>query len=154
MITPEYEILLIEDDPMVSLAMRYTLESAGFLVRAVGDGASGLAEWRKQAPDIIVTDLMLPERDGMEVIHEIRGSGSNIPILAISGLGPEFGTVFLKAANREGADLTLQKPVRAQQLIASINRLLVGSTPSGQLAATQQAPAAKPQPDAPASLRY
>jgi DNA-binding response OmpR family regulator len=113
-------VLLIDDDPELSLMLQTLLRGQDFRIDAVFTGQEGIDACRRQEPDVVILDLLMPEMDGWEVCSRIRES-SNVPILILSALGAP-GSVA-KALD-SGADDYLIKPVHAG-LLASRLRALV-----------------------------
>lgn len=124
-------ILIIEDDPLVADALQSLLKFRGYEVDHANNGSAGLQAVNQSAPDLIITDMVLPELDGVSLLRAIRTLHPKVPVLAISGMGPEHGKLYLNLASKLGANAVLRKPVRAGELIATIHRLL----PSESLAA-------------------
>jgi CheY-like chemotaxis protein len=118
------KILVIDDESRVRRAMRFTLEGAGHEVIEASDGDKGLEALETEAPDLIICDLLMPEREGVSTIVEIRQRGIEAPIIAVSGGGQTGRANFLESARNLGADSTMDKPVGSSQLLAEIDRLL------------------------------
>jgi DNA-binding response OmpR family regulator len=127
-------ILIIDDEESVGLAMKRTLERAGYHVTVCLDGARGVESHHQSPADLVITDVMMPTISGVEVITTLRGASSTLPIVAISG-GGNFGaigykpeaittTAYLAAAERAGANAVLTKPFDTAELLAIINRVL------------------------------
>ncbi|MBI5919047.1 MAG: response regulator [Nitrosomonadales bacterium] len=120
-------ILIVEDDPLVANAIEVLLEMHGFEVAFASNGKAALATWQALAPDLIITDMVMPEVDGVMLIRSVRAQNPHLPVLAISGRGPERGELYLTLAERMGADCSLKKPVSGNLLLSTINRLLARS---------------------------
>ena len=118
------KILLIEDDAQIRDLISCMLEMEGHSVVAAENGIEGVARHREELPDLIITDMVMPEQGGAETIHQIRRAAPDARIIAISGGGSLDGTHLLTVAKRLGVIETLQKPFSADELIACINRLL------------------------------
>lgn len=116
-------VLVIDDDPHMRTAMRRMLTAVGHQVIEASDGCEGLAAFQSHAPDVVVTDLVMPEKEGIETIIELRRATRQTRILAVSGSLVDGGASFLAMAKRLGADLILEKPFRAAQLQEAVNRL-------------------------------
>ena len=88
----------------------------------------GVRKFRAEAPDLIITDIIMPEQEGIQTIREIRASdaGAEIGIIAISGGGATGGdgSLYLAIAEELGADAVLQKPFRLAELVAIVDKLL------------------------------
>ncbi len=116
-------IVIIEDDPLMRHWVVSALQVEGHEVSSAANGIEALTLWRGKAPDLVITDLFMPECDGMEVIAALRRSHPETPIIAISGHSAKPG-LFLKVAERLGAQTTLQKPFSAGELFSTVNRVL------------------------------
>jgi CheY-like chemotaxis protein len=116
-------ILLIEDDRFFAKLTEAMLAPATVVVAR--DGVEGLELMKTHAFDLLITDLLMPGKDGIETILEIRRADATLPILAISG-GGKFGGrgELLRMAQRLGADATLQKPFTREELMAAVEQCL------------------------------
>lgn len=121
------KILVVEDEADLAKAIKIRLELNGFQVSLAEDGNSVLEEVKKQKPDLILLDLMLPMKDGFTVCNNLKNDEKyrGIPIIILSARNEEvdieLGTVL-------GADLYITKPFDYNQLISKINELLVKSS--------------------------
>lgn len=121
-------ILVIDDEPAVRQIVRRILERSGHRTSDASGGRVGLAMMREQKFDLVITDMLMPDMEGIETIREIRAHHSSMPILAMSGGGVTTGNVMLlNAAAKLGAGAILEKPFRAAQLLQSVERLLAES---------------------------
>jgi two-component system alkaline phosphatase synthesis response regulator PhoP len=111
------KVLIIEDDEVIGEAMCRHLEEAGHDARRVAKGDQGLAALRYDAPDVVVLDLMLPQRDGWSVIEEARSEGIGTPIVVVSARGTEHDRVH---ALDIGADDYLVKPFSMNEFVARV----------------------------------
>ncbi|NNJ73066.1 MAG: response regulator, partial [Enterobacterales bacterium] len=100
------------------------LKSEGFDVLTAENGKEGINLLTEQQPDLILTDLLMPEKDGVRVISEVRSNYPHIPIIAMSGGQSVFSPVFLEAASSLGATQTLTKPFADDELIDAIRSVL------------------------------
>lgn len=117
-------VLLIDDDIELLRQMSAAFFLAGYQVRSAPDGQVGLARFAAETPDLVITDIIMPTREGVETIVALRRASKNLKIIAVSGgyrVGPEE---FLTLARHVGADATLAKPFRLAQLVALANGLL------------------------------
>ncbi len=114
------EVLLIDDDPDLSIMLRTLLRGQDFQIKAVFSGEEGIELCRKEQPDVVILDLLMPEMDGWEVCERIR-EFSEVPILILSALG---SPASVARALDAGADDYLIKPIHAS-LLASRLRTLV-----------------------------
>jgi PAS domain S-box-containing protein len=117
-------ILVIDDDARLREAIRRSLEQAGYDVREAPDGAAGLRLYREHGADLVIVDIFMPERDGLELIRDLRAQHGPVAIVAISG-GGQIGRVdMLEAAKILGASRTLPKPVALKELLVTVHDLL------------------------------
>lgn len=114
-------ILVIDDDSLLRQTIRRMLESAGHCVVEASNGRTGLEAFRNNPVDAVVTDIIMPEKEGIETIREIRAANGAIPIVAISGGGRNQYMEFLTIAKKLGATATLAKPFRKEQLLATLD---------------------------------
>jgi DNA-binding response OmpR family regulator len=113
-------ILVVEDEMNIARLVRDYLEHAGFEVIVTGDGDSALASARGSKPDLMVLDLGLPGRDGLDVAREIRRT-SNVPIVMLTARGDEADRV---AGLELGADDYVVKPFSPKELVARVRAVL------------------------------
>lgn len=117
-------IFLIEDDPLVREAFELILASDGHRVSSAADGASGLRQIEQGRYDLVITDIMMPEKDGVEVINALRKSHRDLPIIAVSGGARGSATDYLHIAKVLGAVEVLSKPIGAKELLAAVKKAL------------------------------
>ena len=119
------DILIIDDDESVRSSMRKILERQGHTVREAGDGSSGLDLLRQKTPDLVVTDLYMPGKEGIETILDLRTIEPDLPILAGSGGGATVGRgLSLSDAEALGANASLAKPFSVEALQDIVEHLL------------------------------
>ena len=122
-------ILIVEDTPDFRLMMREILETAGHQVAEAENGSGAIRQLEHGRYDLIVTDVVMPESDGIELIRTLARQGVTIPIVAVSGGGRNLpAAVSLALTEAAGAHRTLFKPFRAAELIATVDELLATST--------------------------
>jgi DNA-binding response OmpR family regulator len=115
-------IMVVEDDPMALRLLRSTLEPAGYRVSSVENGTAAMEMAENDPPDMVVSDIVLPGIDGVQLITWLRGDfGFKAPILVVSGHSEEK---YRTAALGAGADLFLVKPVDRTELLARVKELL------------------------------
>jgi CheY-like chemotaxis protein len=117
-------ILLIDDDDGFRRMLRRTLERAGHSVTEAGDGAQALHALRDITVDLVITDLIMPEMEGIETIRELRQSHPDLGIIAMSGGGRMTPEGYLAAAKVFGAARVLAKPFENEELFAAIEAAL------------------------------
>ncbi|MEO8368472.1 MAG: response regulator [Candidatus Solibacter sp.] len=110
-------ILVIDDDPAVRGLLHHILQNAGHTVLQAADGKAGMAELERNPVDLVITDLVMPEREGLDVLRMLHVHRPELPVIAISGA---FGGSFLKIARHLGAAATLAKPVDAAVLLRAV----------------------------------
>ena len=118
------KVLIIDDENMVRMVLKQSLEKAGHDVVEAADGAKGikaLAEWDI---DLVITDIVMPEKEGIETISHIRAENPDLPIIAISGGGRVGPENYLNAANKLGANHVFAKPFDRQELLATVAECL------------------------------
>jgi DNA-binding response OmpR family regulator len=113
-------VLVVEDDPSIAIGLRINLESEGYVVSLAEDGERGL-ELARQGPDLIVLDVMLPKRNGLEVLHDIRSEGLTMPIIILSAKSGEMDKV---AGLELGAEDYVAKPFSLAELLARVRAAL------------------------------
>ncbi len=117
-------ILVIDDEPKVRQMVRRILVLAGHSVVEADDGGGALSEMRREAPAVVLTDILMPGTEGIETIFKIRRAHPETGIIAMSGGGQAGELDLLKLAEGAGADAVLAKPFRAAELTAAVDRLL------------------------------
>lgn len=117
-------ILVVDDDAMLRTTLRSILERAGHEVAEAADGKLGLACYRARRPDLVLIDMIMPNREGGETIMELRAGGGDVPIIAMSGGGFDGGALYLTIASEVGADRVLKKPIRAHDLLQAVEACL------------------------------
>ncbi len=117
-------ILIIDDEPQVRLMLRMKLEALGYEVKDADDGRSGLRLYREHPTDLIITDLIMPEKEGIETISEVKSEFPDVKIIAISG-GGRFGPEgYLDIAKGIGAEKTFSKPIEMDELLGAVEELI------------------------------
>jgi two-component system chemotaxis response regulator CheY len=119
-------ILVVDDDRVLRGALRIVLEGAGYHVMEAPDGEAGLRLYREQGADLVLVDLFMPERDGLEMIRALRAAIPQPKIVAMSGGGKMGLGDMLTAAGALGASRTLRKPFESHTLLAAIREVLEG----------------------------
>jgi DNA-binding NtrC family response regulator len=117
-------ILVIDDDPTLRSFLRMALEEAGHRVREASDGDTGIKAFSQQAADVVVCDIVMDGKEGLETIMELRRRFGEVKIIAISG-GACGGRVdFLPIAAKLGACKFLPKPFATPVLVAAVDEVL------------------------------
>jgi len=127
-------ILVVDDDPTVRDSVAMVLEGVGFMVDQAEQGATAMRLLQANAPDLVITDILMPQKEGIETIREIRLVSPMTPIIAISG-GTDSGADYLKMAQSFGATAVMSKPFDPTAMLKLVHRLLAARDAS---AAAQQ----------------
>lgn len=131
-------ILLIDDDNLLREALAIALIEAGHTVRQAADGKPGVKLFRAEPADLVITDIIMPDRDGIETIIALHHEYPDLPIIAMSGFA-RASKLFLDLANRLGARRTLAKPFPPAVLLHTVEEVLAkrrGPGPAGPLSPT------------------
>src|SRR4026209_2387947 len=114
------KILLVDDDNLVRTSLSYAPEAAGHNVVQAVNGDDGLAMLERNGFDLVVLDILMPEREGIETIREIRTKWATVPLLAISGGDKTGWSDFLRMASALGANHTMAKPFTANDFVERV----------------------------------
>jgi DNA-binding response OmpR family regulator len=117
-------ILIIEDDTSLRRALRISLERSGHEIVEAGNGREGIAAFKANPADLVITDLIMPEVEGVETIRRLREMDTKVPILATSGGGRNNPRGYLYIARHLGANQVLEKPFEIETLRTAIATLL------------------------------
>jgi len=117
-------ILIIDDDRMVRETLKIVLMTAGHEVALANDGKEGISLVGPFQPSLIITDILMPEKEGVETIQDLRQLVPDLPIIAISGGGRVGNMSFLKVAQHFGADRAFAKPFEPDEILGAITDLL------------------------------
>lgn len=118
------KILVIEDEDSFRRVLVQMLGKAGYEVRQAGDGNQALEVCAQFCPDLVLTDIIMPDKEGLETIQELLELSSTIKIIAMSG-GGKFGPdSYLPLAEKLGAKATLQKPFMREEMLSTIAKVL------------------------------
>jgi DNA-binding response OmpR family regulator len=122
------KILVVDDEAVLVETIAYNLEQAGYQVITAADGTSALEIARREAPDLVVLDIMLPEMDGLEVCRQLRREGATAatPIIMLTAKGDEIDKVV---GLEVGADDYVTKPFGRRELLARVRALLRRASP-------------------------
>ncbi len=118
-----YDILVVDDEPMVREGLKLALEMEGHRAITASDGNEAIKAIKQNKPHLIITDIIMPESDGIEVICTVKQKNPEIKIIAISGGGRISAADHLKVASQLGANGILAKPFTTEELICEINRI-------------------------------
>jgi CheY-like chemotaxis protein len=122
-------VLVMEDDESVREVVVAVLHAGGHTVKTAVNGKEGLALFRADPADIIITDIVMPEQDGVGVVMSLRAVNPDVPIVAISG-NVMYSALYLGLAQKLGAKQILQKPFTPKQLLDTVAQVLADAKPS------------------------
>ncbi len=120
----EKKILVIDDDDQFRMMIVEMLERKQYKVFAASDGEEGIKIWQNAKPDLVVTDIIMPNKEGIETILELRRLNKAVKIIAISGGGRTNANDNLRSAKLLGASLTLAKPFESAELLDAVEDLI------------------------------
>ncbi len=118
------KILIIDDEAPVRKMLSKLLTTHNYETLEAENGKVGIKLYNEHHPDLIITDLIMPEKEGMECIRELKKINPDIKIIAISGGGVTNSDIYLKVAKKLGAIRTFSKPIRNNDLIKAIEEIL------------------------------
>lgn len=122
-------ILVVDDHKELRAVIEWALTEAGYEVVEAGDGDAALAAFRARPPVLVITDIIMPEKTGIEIIATMKHEHPEVKVLAISGGGRTHVMDFLAIAREKGADAVLEKPFRKSDLLARVAELLGSAMP-------------------------
>jgi len=117
-------ILIIDDDYHILKMMKKMLERAGFDVEFALNGNEGIRVFKKTPADLVICDIIMPEKEGLETIREMKRLYPNLKILAMSGGGRVSSKNYLHTASAFGATSTIGKPFSQKQLVSTVRELM------------------------------
>jgi CheY-like chemotaxis protein len=123
-------ILVIDDDATIQLVFSQFLTSLGHEIMQAENGKEGMKLIEETRPDLVITDIMMPEMDGLEILMQLRNTHDSIPVIAISGGMRALPVNFLQQAKLFGARYVFEKPVPLDVLRNALTELL-GDDPEG-----------------------
>lgn len=122
--TENPRILIIEDDDLVRRTVCAMLETAGYETATAENGRQGLEWMREHSVEVVITDIYMPEKEGLETIMELRRLHPAVKIMAISGGGDTGLLTVLGFAEKLGAERVLRKPFSRDELVGMVGELL------------------------------
>jgi two-component system response regulator HydG len=117
-------ILLVDDMPAIRRAIARLLAGAGHRITEAGNGAEGIAALAGERFDLVITDILMPGKDGIEVIMHVLGMPQRPRVLAMSGGGAQVPADTALLLARTKADAIMSKPFENEQMIAAVGKLL------------------------------
>lgn len=117
-------ILIVDDEQGLRDLMCRILEGVGHTVIKAADGGRGLILFRQHAPDLVISDIIMPKQTGVELVARLRAEAPTTPIVVISGGGRARMMDLLEVAKNAGANLVLPKPFRKDEFLAAIDQFV------------------------------
>jgi DNA-binding response OmpR family regulator len=118
------KILVLDDEASIVLMIKKMLEKAGHEVDMALNGKDGMILFEQNKPDLLITDIIMPEKEGLETIFELRQKYPDLKIIAISGGGRISPEGYLPGAKLLGADMVFQKPLDQKEFLQAVATLL------------------------------
>jgi len=118
------KILVLDDEPSILLMIKKMLEKAGHEVAMASNGREGMELFEKNKPDLLITDIIMPDKEGLETIFELRRKYPELKIIAISGGGTVGPEGYLPSAKIFGANIVMQKPLVLKEFLQAVSLLL------------------------------
>ncbi len=131
-------ILIIDDEPQIRSMLRLMLERDGYEVVEAPDGIEGIRAYRQKPADLIITDLIMPNKDGIGMIIELQKEFPDVRIIAMSGGGLNKPDGYLKGAKKLGAAYTLTKPIDREKMLRAVKNTIKDS--ASEVEETQSEP--------------
>ncbi len=116
-------ILLIDDDKQILSMLKYAFERDGYKVTTAINGKEGIKLYKETHADVIITDIVMPEMEGLAVIRKLHKENKNIKIIALSGGGFVNPEEYLKLATQFGAKYAFTKPANFEELLNVVKKL-------------------------------
>ena len=117
-------ILIIDDESQIRSMLRLMLERVGYEVTEAPDGIEGIRQYRENPADLIITDLIMPNKDGIGMIIDLKKEFPKVKIIAMSGGGVNRPEGYLDGAKKLGATRTLTKPIDRDQMLKAVKETL------------------------------
>ena len=122
-------VLIIDDEQQIRSMLRLMLERDGYEVIEAPDGIEGIKAYRQKPADLIITDLIMPNKDGIGMIIELQKEFPDVKIIAMSGGGLNKPEGYLKGAKKLGAACTLTKPIDREKMLRAVKNVIKGTAP-------------------------
>ncbi len=118
------KILVIDDEPYILLLLKKMLEKEGYQVDMATNGVEGIELYHKHGADLIITDIVMPEKEGLETIINLKAENPSLKVIAISGGGRVDSREYLHSAQLLGAEKIFQKPFKKDEIVQAVRELL------------------------------
>lgn len=121
-----FKILIIDDEAPILSMLKKMLERNAYEIKLAKNGVEGIELYKKYQPDLVITDIIMPEKEGLETIREMKMIKSDLKIIAMSGGGKVSSENYLKIAKIFGASKMLTKPFTMKEMLSAVEVLLNG----------------------------
>lgn len=118
------KILIIDDEPHILLMLKKMLERNGYEIDLAANGNEGLKLFNKNPSSLVITDIIMPEKEGLETIREMRRLQPDLKIIAMSGGGKVSADNYLEIAKIFGASKVIEKPFTQKEMVSAVNELM------------------------------
>ena len=115
------KILIIDDEELVRSTIRKMLENVGHEIREAGSGIDGIRMFKEQPADVVITDIIMPDQEGIDTIIQLRSVDPDVKIIAVSGGGRVDAKDYLAYARKFGASFALEKPFERKDIVDAVN---------------------------------
>ncbi|MCD6201173.1 MAG: response regulator [Bacteroidales bacterium] len=117
-------IIVIDDEPYILLMLKKMLEKEGYEVDMATNGVEGIELYHKNGANLIITDIVMPEKEGLETIMNLKGENPDLKVIAISGGGRVDSREYLHSAQLLGAEKIFPKPFKKDEIVRAVKELL------------------------------
>ncbi len=114
------KILVIDDEPYILMMLKKMMERAGYEVDLATNGVEGLEIFKNNSPDLVISDIIMPEKEGLGTIREMKQLKPDLKIIAVSGGGRASSDDYLHTAKLFGADRIFQKPFNQTEIVGAV----------------------------------
>lgn len=118
------KIMIIDDDDQFRKMLNRTLAKAGHTVTEASNGSQGIKSFSQNPTDVIITDIIMPDKEGIETIMELRQKSPSVKIIAVSGGGRVGSRSYLDLARKLGAERTFSKPIDRKEIVDAVSQIL------------------------------
>ncbi|HER08854.1 MAG TPA: response regulator [Bacteroides sp.] len=118
------KILIIDDEPYILMMLKKMLEKAGYETDLASNGKEGMDLFKKDPSDLVITDIIMPEKEGLETIREMKRIHPHLKIIAMSGGGKISAENYLETASIFGATRIIEKPFTQNEMVSAVNELM------------------------------
>ena len=117
-------ILIVDDDLQIQKLLKQILEKEGHETMVAADGLEAMRKYKQKRPDLLITDIVMPKKEGIELIMELKQLEPDVKIIAMSGGGQVDAETYLAMANKLGAKATIGKPLDRKELLSKVKSAL------------------------------